>query len=114
MMKVFLKWLRRRSSPQPLLSHLHFVVYTRTGCHLCELAWEKLQAFQKESGFSVETIDVDGDPKLRAQYGEQVPVVTVNGKVRFKGCINSVLLQRLLTAETAKARRGVSQENGQK
>ena len=38
--------------------------------------------------------------ELVALYGEQVPVVTVDGKVRFRGGVNRVLLQRLLEAET--------------
>jgi hypothetical protein len=39
--------------------------------------------------------DVDDDPELASQYGESVPVVTVNGKIRFRGRVNPVLLERL-------------------
>jgi hypothetical protein len=41
-------------------------------------------------------VDVEGDPELAARYGDSVPVVTVNGKVRFRGRVNDVLLRRLL------------------
>lgn len=45
-------------------------------------------------------IDIDTDPELVARYDEQVPVVTVNGKERFRGGINRVLLNRLFRAES--------------
>lgn len=74
------------------------VLYTRHGCHLCETAWERLQAAQQRHGFRLEVVDVDTDPTLVAQYGEQVPVVTVNGQLRFRGGVNPVLLERLFRA----------------
>ena len=43
---------------------------------------------------------MDTDGELVARYGEWVPVVTVNGKVRFRGGVNPVLLERLLRAES--------------
>src|SRR5271166_7044381 len=100
---MILDWLRRRRRGPVELSHLHFVIYTRQGCHLCDDAWERLQEWQKRYHFTLDTVDVDTDAGLRAQYGEQVPVVTVNGKVRFRGCVNRVLLQRLLEAEAFKS-----------
>jgi glutaredoxin len=71
-------------------------MYTRQGCHLCETAWQRLQDAQQRHGFALTARDVDQNPQLAAQYGECVPVVTVNGKVRFRGAVNSVLLERLL------------------
>jgi glutaredoxin len=94
-------WLSflRRWGRRPRLEHLAFVLYTRHGCHLCEDAWELLERVRRRDGIRLEVVDVDRDPQLTARYGLQVPVVTVNGKVRFRGPINAVLLERLLTAE---------------
>jgi len=39
------------------------------------------------------------DPALAERYGLTVPVVAVDGKVRFKGVVNPVLLERLLAAQ---------------
>ena len=89
-------WRRCRGVP---LYHLQFVFYTRQGCHLCEAAWRQLQAVQHRYQCTLQAVDVDGDPQLAARYGTVVPVVTVNGKLRFRGGINSVLLDRLLRAE---------------
>jgi glutaredoxin len=92
-------WLWRRQTD---LSRLQVVMYTRQGCHLCEEAWTQLVRTRRRYGFVLEQIDVDGDPALAMRYGEVVPVVTVNGKVRFRGGINVVLLERLFVAETRK------------
>ena len=88
-------WHGRR----PRLGHLNVVMYTRRGCHLCEAAWGRLEAAQRRYGFGLTAQDVDADPALAVAHGDCVPVVTVNGKVRFRGAVNPVLLERLLRAE---------------
>jgi glutaredoxin len=77
-------------------SAIGVVLYTRSGCHLCEQAWEQLEAAQRRYGFQLTATDVDSDPELATRFGTQVPVVAINGKVRFHGQVNPVLLRRLL------------------
>jgi len=74
-------------------------MFTRAGCHLCDEAWQILESARQQYGFTLQAVDVDIDPELISQYGDCVPVVLVDGKVRFRGRINSVLLSRLLRAE---------------
>jgi glutaredoxin len=93
---IFLGWLRSWWRRPGRLGHVRVVMYTRRGCHLCEDAWQVLQEEQRRHGFPLQAVDVDGDPELAARYGLCVPVVTVNGEVRFRGAINRVLLARLL------------------
>jgi glutaredoxin len=69
---------------------------TRRGCHLCETAWATLQKAAKTYGFHLSALDVDSDPKLAAQYSNDVPVILIDGKVRFRGIVSEVLLHRLL------------------
>jgi glutaredoxin len=52
---------------------------TRQGCHLCEDARSVVQAAAAISGCVVTEIDVDDNPELRAEYGDMVPVVLING-----------------------------------
>ena len=92
MLTSFLNLLR------PRRPDLHFVLYTRAGCHLCETAHELLGDAQRRRGFALDVVDVDASPELVAEYGNCVPVVTVNGKVRFRGRVNKVLLERILDA----------------
>jgi hypothetical protein len=58
-----------------------------------------LKEAQEHHGFTIEEIDVDTEAELAAKYGLEVPVVAVDGKVRFRGVVNRVLLDRLLDAE---------------
>jgi hypothetical protein len=48
---------------------LEFVMYTRQGCHLCEDAWQLLEAAQARHGFGLTSVDVDSDPRLAQEYG---------------------------------------------
>jgi glutaredoxin len=71
---------------------MQVVLYTRAGCHLCDEALSVL----KRHGLSPRLIDIDSDPDLRARYNECVPVIEVDGKERFRGRVNEMLLSRLL------------------
>jgi glutaredoxin len=97
MIATLSRWIasRRRFD----LSHVHVTIYTRAQCCCCHKALDVLREYQQQHGFTIETVDVDSDPALLEQFNESVPVVTVNGKVRFKGVVNPVLLERLLLAE---------------
>ena len=55
-------------------------IYSRRGCHLCELAMEKARELQAELQFQIEEIFIDGDDSLTSAYGEQVPVIHIDGK----------------------------------
>ncbi len=103
-----LAWLRDwwRGRRRGSATHLRVVMYTRDGCHLCEDAWALLRREQARHGFTLEAVDVDADAALRERYGTEVPVVEVNGKVRFRGVVNLHLLTRLLRAEARLGERG--------
>ena len=82
------------------LSHLTFTMYSRQDCGCCHNALDLLKDYQARYGFTIDVIDVDADPVLAERYGLEVPVVTLNDKVRFKGKMNPALLDRLLLAES--------------
>ncbi len=75
---------------------LRVVVLTRASCHLCEEAWELLQRQQRRYGFALAAQDIDESADLVREHGACVPVVTINGRVRFRGHVNEVLLRRIL------------------
>ena len=95
-MTSLLTRLFRRS---PRTEHLTFTVYSRAQCCCCHKALDLLKDYQARSGFAIEEIDIDTDPELVAKYNTEVPVVAVNGQVRFRGVVNPALLNRLLLAE---------------
>ncbi len=87
-------WLWRRAGPQRQV-----VLYTRQGCHLCDEAHAVLERTRARFPFALEVVDVDTDEELVRLHGLHVPVVTVDGQVRFRGRVNPVLLTRLLRAK---------------
>lgn len=57
---------------------------TRAGCSMCEKAGATLTRLAGELGFEFSSTDVDaaaaaGDPSLRAEYGDLLPVVMLDG-----------------------------------
>jgi glutaredoxin len=60
------------------------VVYSRKGCHLCEVVKESLTKLSRRGGFSWQEVDVDGDGELRRQFNDEVPVVFIDGRKAFK------------------------------
>ncbi len=68
------------------------VVYTRNGCHLCEVAQQTLT----RHGLRPVEIDIDADEELLQRYTDCVPVVVIDGRERFRGRVDEVLLSRLL------------------
>ncbi len=99
-----LGWLLRQFARLSRRVMPTIVVYSRRDCHLCEVAWDQLVQARQQHGFTLEKIDVDSHPELVQQYGECVPVVLVDGKVRFRGQVNLVLLRRLLRSCEAGAK----------
>jgi hypothetical protein len=102
-----LRWLKKQwlGPSQRDLRHLYLTMYTRQGCHLCEVAWKQLLLWQREYHFHLQVVDVDQDAALQQAFGLQVPVVTVSGKVRFRGHVNPVLFRRLMEAEDLRAKK---------
>jgi len=92
-----LEWWRGRQRPS--LARLQVVMFTRRGCHLCETAWSQLLQAQREYGFQLQAVNIDAEPRLVELHNDRVPVVAIDGKVRFWGRLNSLLLHRLLDAE---------------
>ena len=57
-------------------------LYTRPGCHLCELAREAIEGLRDElPPFELAEIDIDRDEALLARFLERIPVVAVDGRV---------------------------------
>jgi glutaredoxin len=83
--------------------HLKVSVYTRQQCCCCHKALELLREYQPRAGFDLIEVDIDRDaePELRSRFDTLVPVVVVDGKIRFKGVVNPSLLERLLEAESS-------------
>jgi len=78
--------------PRDHASNRTATLYTRDGCHLCERARQVLE----KAGVDVSEVDIAGDSELESRYGNTIPVVVIDGKERFRGIVDPVLLERLL------------------
>jgi glutaredoxin len=56
-------------------------VYSRSGCHLCEIAIDQIKSTMSELKFELDIKLIDDDIKLQEEFGEQVPVILIEGKV---------------------------------
>ena len=54
-------------------------VFSRHGCHLCDVAIEVLESMREELKYSIEVKYIDGDAELERKFGEQVPVTQIDG-----------------------------------
>ncbi len=60
------------------------VVYSRKGCHLCEIVKETLSKLERRGGFRWREVDVETDDGLRRQFTDEVPVVFIDGRKALK------------------------------
>lgn len=51
-------------------------VYTRAGCHLCEVAVAELM----EVGEPFVEVDITTDEALEVEYGDRIPVIMLDGR----------------------------------
>ena len=71
------------------------VLYTRKRFHLCDDSKILLRTYASWLPAPVE-VDIDGDEELKEQFNTCVPVVEIDGKIRFRGIVDEMLLRRLI------------------
>ena len=67
------------------MSRPHVELLTRAGCGLCEGVYRRLAELAAELDFDLSATDVDavaaaGDAALRAEFGDRLPVVLLDGR----------------------------------
>ena len=73
------------------------VLYTRKECHLCDQAKDVLLKYASYLP-PIHEVEIDEEPELAEKFGRCVPVVEIDGKFRFRGRIDEILLRRLIEA----------------
>jgi glutaredoxin len=74
----------------------HLVLYSRKDCCLCEDMKMVINRVARKMALSLEDIDVDSSTELRNAYGEQVPVLYIDGRKAFKYNVTARELERRL------------------
>lgn len=87
------RWHTARVSPARV------TLLTRAGCAACRTAAQRLHAVCHELGVAWTTVDVDeaaeaGDREPRAEFGDRLPVVLVDGREHSWGVVDESRLRR--------------------
>lgn len=77
------------------------MLYSRPGCHLCDVAREAIGAVRERIAFEFQEIDIEGDDELELDYGIRVPVVAVDAEERFEIEVDPAELERVLAEPLA-------------
>ena len=88
----------REESWQPTLRGPRFktaVLYVGDNCHLCDDAAALLLNYQRWLP-PLEVVEIKSDSTLNEKFCSCVPVLAIDGKVRFRGRISEPLLRRLI------------------
>ncbi|WP_372697148.1 glutaredoxin family protein [Arthrobacter sp. JSM 101049] len=69
---------------------------TKSGCHLCAAARQTVEAVAARHGVDWDEVRIDGDLDLLQRYGEEVPVLLVDGIQRDFWVIDAARLEKLI------------------
>jgi len=72
-------------------------IYAKPGCHLCDEMKALVARVAVRVPLTLEEVDVTRDPALLAEYGEQIPVLFIDGRKAAKHRIDERALERRLT-----------------
>ena len=78
---------------------MRLTLYGRPECHLCHEMRAVVDALRVDVAFDLDVVDIDGDPALAAAYGEEIPVLLVNGRKAFKYRVTPAALRARLARE---------------
>lgn len=73
------------------------VLYSRPGCHLCDVAREAILSLRERLVFEFEEVDIESDEELELEYGIRIPVVEVDGEEAFEVTVDAERLARLMS-----------------
>ena len=72
-------------------------LYTRPGCHLCDVARETVLSLRERVAFEFAEVDIEADEELELEYGIRIPVVEVDGEEAFEVSVDATQLERLVS-----------------
>jgi hypothetical protein len=86
---------------------IRLTLMSRPGCHLCEEMRREVDTLLADEPHEWEVVDVDSDPELARRYGDEIPVLFVNGrlfaKIRVPRLSSKLRLLRSASRSSAQA-----------
>lgn len=74
------------------------LLLTRPGCHLCENARQVLDRVSRDLDVPWREKSIDGDAELTERFGEEIPVLMIDGVQRDFWQLDEQRIRRLLGA----------------
>ena len=72
------------------------VLYSRPGCHLCDVAREAILSQRERLRFEFSEVDIEADDELELEYGIRIPVVEVDGEEAFEVTVDAARLAQMI------------------
>ncbi len=70
------------------------VLYSRADCCLCEEMKNAIRQVAAKVPLDLEEVDVDSSAQLKEQFGDEVPVLFIDGRKAFKYRVTARELER--------------------
>lgn len=83
---------------QPGPANPRVTLYSRPGCHLCEVAREVIERVCAELGEQYVELSIDEDQALYERFAEEIPVTFVDGRQHNFWRVDEQRLRAALTA----------------
>jgi hypothetical protein len=88
----------QRDATLMAVSRPQIELLTRGGCTICDRVHHRLAELAAELGFDLSTVDVDvvalaGNPGLRAEFGDRLPVILLDGREHSYWDVDEVRLR---------------------
>ncbi|RME43697.1 MAG: hypothetical protein D6795_19050 [Deltaproteobacteria bacterium] len=87
-----------RNGRGKVAAEIEVELLSRPGCTLCREAKEVLTRVRRRYPFTMIERNIDEDPDLLRRYGEEIPVVLIEGRKAFKFRVSETALRRRLEA----------------
>ena len=81
------------------MSH-HIILYSKPGCHLCEIAHQLLLGLQREFELTIEEADITRDPVLDEKYWDKIPVAIIDDRTTLVAPIRVAEVRAALRGKT--------------
>lgn len=68
---------------------LRVVLYSKAGCHLCDVMKTEITRAGGEQRYELTEVDIESDPELNERFHLSIPVLEIEGRIAFKGKLTS-------------------------
>ena len=74
-------------------------LYSRPDCHLCDDMETTIKNFSKKNSVNLKIVDISNNATLETQYGQEIPVLFIDGRKVAKYRVSEQELQKALIAD---------------